>query len=45
MRHPIQALREPLTRGIARPHDEMPRFQLSDDETDTIIAYINSLNP
>jgi tetratricopeptide (TPR) repeat protein len=45
MRHPIQALREPLTRGIARPHDEMPQFQLSDDETDTIIAYINSLNP
>jgi tetratricopeptide (TPR) repeat protein len=44
-RHPIQALREPLTRAIARPHDEMPRFQLSDDETDTIVAYINSLNP
>jgi tetratricopeptide (TPR) repeat protein len=44
-RHPIQALRDPLTRGIARPHDEMPKFQLSDAETDTIVAYINSLNP
>jgi tetratricopeptide (TPR) repeat protein len=44
-RHPIQALRDPLTRGIARPHDEMPKFQLSDQETDMIIAYINSLNP
>ncbi len=43
--HPIQALRDPLTRGIARPHDEMPKFELSDEETDTIVAYINSLNP
>jgi tetratricopeptide (TPR) repeat protein len=44
-RHPIQALRDPLTRGIARPHDEMPKFELSDAEIDTIIAYINSLSP
>jgi tetratricopeptide (TPR) repeat protein len=44
-RHPILALRDPLSRGIARPHDEMPQFQLSDDEVDTIIAYINSLGP
>lgn len=44
-RHPIQALRDPLTRGIARPHDEMPKFQLSDEETDRIVAYINSLGP
>jgi tetratricopeptide (TPR) repeat protein len=44
-RHPVQALRTPLTRGIARPHDEMPKFKLSDDETDKIVAYINSLNP
>lgn len=43
--HPIQALRDPLTRGIGRPHDEMPKFQLSDDEVDTIVAYINSLAP
>lgn len=42
-RNPILALRDPLTRGIARPHDEMPKFALSDAETDTIIAYINSL--
>ena len=44
-RHPILALREPLTRGIARPHDEMPKFELSDQETDRIVAYINSLAP
>jgi tetratricopeptide (TPR) repeat protein len=44
-RHPILALREPLTRGIARPHDEMPKFELTDAEVDTIVAYINSLAP
>lgn len=44
-RHPILALREPLSRGIVRPHDEMPKFELSDDEIDTIVAYINSLPP
>jgi tetratricopeptide (TPR) repeat protein len=44
-RHPILALRDPLTRGIARPHDEMPKFELSASEIDTIIAYINSLSP
>ncbi|WP_083556035.1 cytochrome c [Hyphomicrobium sp. NDB2Meth4] len=44
-RHPVLALREPLSRGIARPHDEMPKFELSDAEVDTIIAYINSLSP
>jgi mono/diheme cytochrome c family protein len=44
-RHPILALRDPLTRGIARPHDEMPKFELSDNEIDTIVAYINSLGP
>ena len=44
-RHPILALRDPLTRGIGRPHDEMPRFALTDNEIDTIVAYINSLGP
>jgi tetratricopeptide (TPR) repeat protein len=43
--YPILALREPLSRGIARPHDVMPQFILSDHETDMIIAYINSLAP
>ncbi len=42
-RHPLTALREPLRRGIAAPHDEMPRFQLSNADTDAIVAYINSL--
>ncbi len=42
-RHPIQALREPLSRGIAAPHDEMPNFKLPDADIDRIIAYIDSL--
>lgn len=44
-RYPILALREPLTRGIGRPHDEMPKFELSDADIDKIVAYINSLSP
>jgi len=43
-RHPSLALREPLSRGIAAPHDEMPKFALSGSQIDTIIAYINSLS-
>jgi mono/diheme cytochrome c family protein len=42
-RHPSLALREPLSRGIAAPHDEMPRFTLSGPEIGSIVAYINSL--
>ena len=44
-RHPALSLREPLSRGIAAPHDEMPQFTLSNDEIDGVIAYINSLTP
>lgn len=43
-RHPLQELRQPLTRGIAAPHDEMPRFRTSTGEIDAIVAYINALN-
>lgn len=42
-RHPELALREPLARGIAAPHDVMPQFVLPDQDVDKIIAYINSL--
>jgi tetratricopeptide (TPR) repeat protein len=42
-RHSRLALREPLSRGIAAPHDQMPKFTLTNDQIDTIIAYINSL--
>jgi tetratricopeptide (TPR) repeat protein len=42
-RHAMIALREPLTRGIAAPHDEMPKFRLPDNDIDKIVAYINSL--
>lgn len=42
-KHPVLALREPLSRGIAAQHDEMPKFALNDAEIDRIVAYINSL--
>lgn len=42
-RHPGLSLREPLSRGIAAPHDQMPKFALTPDQVDSIIAYINSL--
>lgn len=44
-RHAGLSLREPLTRGIAAPHDEMPKFALGAGQVDSIIAYINSLSP
>ena len=43
--HPLHALREPLSRSIAAPHDQMPKFALAEPEIDRIIAYINSLAP
>ena len=43
LRHPQLSLREPLSRGIAAPHDEMPKFPFTDADIDKIIAYINSL--
>lgn len=43
-RHTLLALREPITRGIAAPHDEMPQYLLSDEQIDTIVAYINGLS-
>jgi tetratricopeptide (TPR) repeat protein len=41
-RHPGLALREPLSRGIAAPHEDMPNFKLTDQQIDRIIAYVNS---
>lgn len=43
-RHPALSLREPLSRGIAAPHEEMPAFTLSEGEIDGIVAYVNSLS-
>jgi tetratricopeptide (TPR) repeat protein len=42
-RYRMLALRKPITRAIAAPHDQMPRFVLSDDDVDMIVAYINHL--
>jgi tetratricopeptide (TPR) repeat protein len=39
----LLALRTPITRAIAAPHDEMPRFRPTDAELDAVVAYINSL--
>jgi len=44
-RYPILTLRDPVSRGIAYPHREMPKFIFSGDQIDTIIAFINSLPP
>ncbi len=44
-RHSGLSLREPLSRGIAAPHDRMPKFTLTPDQVDSIIAYINGLAP
>lgn len=41
-RHPGLALRDPLTRGIAAPHEDMPKFVFTDQQIDRIIAYVNS---
>jgi mono/diheme cytochrome c family protein len=40
----LLALREPITRGIAAPHDQMPQFAVSGEQIDMIVAYINSLS-
>lgn len=42
-RYDMLSLRTPITRGIAAPHDDMPRFRPSEAELNAIIAYINSL--
>jgi tetratricopeptide (TPR) repeat protein len=42
-RHPELSLREPLSRGIAAPHEAMPKFEMTVEEVDSLIAYINSL--
>ena len=44
-RYPILTLRDPVSRGIAYPHRDMPKFAFSGEQIDTIIAYINSLPP
>lgn len=44
-RHPLYWLRQPSTRGIQATHEQMPKFNVSPSEIDTIVAYINSLSP
>jgi tetratricopeptide (TPR) repeat protein len=43
-RHTLLALREPIARAVVAQHDNMPQFQLTDYQVDTIVAYINSLS-
>lgn len=42
-RYPVLSLRSPISRAIATPHDAMPKFTMSDEDVDRVIAYINSL--
>ena len=42
-RYPLLALRVPISRGIAAPHDEMPKLHLRPEDIDKIVAYVNSL--
>ena len=42
-RHPLLSLREPLERGIAAPHEEMPRFEMTETQIQSLVAFINSL--
>jgi tetratricopeptide (TPR) repeat protein len=44
-RYPILTLRDPISRAIAFPHRNMPKFTFSGEHIDAIIAYINSLPP
>jgi tetratricopeptide (TPR) repeat protein len=43
-RHPLYALRQPITRAIRATHDQMPQFMPSDKEIDAIVAYISSFS-
>jgi tetratricopeptide (TPR) repeat protein len=43
-RYPLLALRKPIARGVVAQHENMPQFQLTAYQVDTIIAYINSLS-
>lgn len=42
-RYPMLTLRDPVSRGLAYPHRDMPKFNFSGEEIDAIIAYISSL--
>jgi hypothetical protein len=41
-RYQILRLRYPVSRAIAYPHREMPKFAFSGEQINTIIVYINS---
>ena len=42
--HQLYALRESIAQGVIATHDKMPQYKLSFEDTDTIVAYINSLS-
>ncbi|MGI9524865.1 MAG: c-type cytochrome [Hyphomicrobiaceae bacterium] len=44
-RYPILSLRASMSRAIVKPHDAMPKRQLSAAEIDQLIANISSLRP
>lgn len=44
-RYPMLTLRDPVSRGLAWPHKDMPRFNFTGEEIDGLIAFIGSLPP
>ncbi len=44
-RYPVSDLEEALAEGILTGHPEMPEFSFDPDEIDSIIAYLQSLQP
>ena len=43
-KHQFYAMRRPVTRAILATHEKMPQFKVSEEDLDTIVAYINSIN-
>lgn len=44
-RHPLYWLRVPTAQAIRATHEKMPKFDLSIEELDTVVAYIYNLSP
>ena len=42
--HKLYALRRPVTQAILAAHEKMPQFNVSSQDVDTIVAYMNSFS-
>jgi tetratricopeptide (TPR) repeat protein len=43
-KHQLYAMRRPVTRAVLAVHQKMPQFNVSAEDVDTIVAYMNSIN-